>query len=62
MEKETSSNSPLKGEINELYKYIEAGRLERHEVSTKDTFWHIDHSLRVIVGVINLLNDGDVSH
>lgn len=51
----------LQKELDELNKFIKNEDQTNLEVSEKGIYWHIDHSLKVIQGVIKLLSESDPS-
>ncbi len=45
----------LKTQLQQLLRYIEAGDKENKKVSHASTYWHIEHCLKVVDGIVTLL-------
>ncbi len=46
-------------QINELDSFIKAGDSHNNKISKKGTFWHIDHSLKVLEGIPEVLKNSN---
>ncbi|MBF4985154.1 DUF1569 domain-containing protein [Nonlabens mediterrranea] len=49
----------LQQQLTELQKFIELGDLNNNKVSKVGTYWHIDHALRVFIGIPQALESSD---
>ncbi|ARN76966.1 hypothetical protein BST97_02535 [Nonlabens spongiae] len=49
----------LENQLAELHSYIELGNQNANNVSKVGTYWHIDHSLNVIKGIIQTLEESN---
>lgn len=46
-------------QINELDSFIKAGDSHSNKISKKGTYWHIDHSLKVLEGIPEVLKNSN---
>lgn len=57
----TNMENFLQKELKEIEEYIPKMELLNEAISQKNIGWHLDHSLRVIIGVNKVLNKSDPS-
>lgn len=49
----------LKNQLQEIKEFIVLGPVKNKSISQVDTYWHLDHALRVINGIPQALEDSD---
>ncbi|AGC75161.1 hypothetical protein LX97_02461 [Nonlabens dokdonensis] len=49
----------LKNQLNEIESFIHKGDIHKEKISQKGTYWHIDHSLKVLEGIPEVLKNSN---